>query len=65
MEQCRKFEDELYRFVDNAHRGLWDEIRTKKALDDDLRAKVKARDRGIQGPLRGGAARGSHGACLA
>jgi F-type H+/Na+-transporting ATPase subunit alpha len=42
VEQCRKFEDELYRFVDNAHRGLWEEIRTKKVLDDDLRAKVTA-----------------------
>ncbi|HYW41833.1 MAG TPA: F0F1 ATP synthase subunit alpha [Bryobacteraceae bacterium] len=42
VEQCRKFEDELYRFVDNAHRPLWDEIRTKKALDDDLRNKVTA-----------------------
>jgi len=42
VEQCRKFEDELYRFVDNAHRGLWEEIRTKKALDDDLTAKVTA-----------------------
>ena len=40
VEQCRKFEEELYRFVDNAHRPLWDEIRTKKALDDDLRGKV-------------------------
>ena len=26
--------------MDNAHRGLWDEIRTKKALDDALRDKV-------------------------
>ncbi|SPE34214.1 F1 sector of membrane-bound ATP synthase, alpha subunit [Candidatus Sulfopaludibacter sp. SbA6] len=42
VEVCRKFEEELYRFVDNAHRPLWDEIRTKKALDDDLRAKVEA-----------------------
>jgi F-type H+/Na+-transporting ATPase subunit alpha len=42
VEQCRKFEDELYRFVDNAHKGLWDELRAKKALDDELRAKVKA-----------------------
>jgi F-type H+-transporting ATPase subunit alpha len=42
VEQCRKFEEELYRFVDNAPHGLWDEIRTKKALDDQLRAKVKA-----------------------
>jgi F-type H+-transporting ATPase subunit alpha len=40
VEQCRKFEEELYRFVDNAHRGLFDEICTKKALDDALTAKV-------------------------
>jgi F-type H+/Na+-transporting ATPase subunit alpha len=40
VENCRRFEEELYRFVDNAHRGLWDEIRTKKALDDQLRGKV-------------------------
>src|SRR5499427_387220 len=40
VELCRKFEEELYRFIDNAHRGLWDEIRTKKALDDALRANV-------------------------
>jgi F-type H+-transporting ATPase subunit alpha len=42
LDQCRKFEDEIYRFVDNAHRGLWEEIRTKKVLDDALRAKLKA-----------------------
>jgi F-type H+/Na+-transporting ATPase subunit alpha len=42
VEVCRKFEEELYRFVDNAHRDVWDEIRTKKALDDALRAKVTA-----------------------
>jgi F-type H+-transporting ATPase subunit alpha len=42
LEQCRKFEEELYRFVDNAHRGLWEEIRTKKVLDDALRANLKA-----------------------
>ena len=40
VEQCRKFEDELYRFIDNAHRGLWEEIRIKKALDDALTAKI-------------------------
>src|ERR1019366_2146173 len=38
VEQCRKFEEELYRFVDNAHRALLDEICTKKALDDALTA---------------------------
>ena len=42
IEQCRKFEEELYRFVDNSQRSLWEEIRTKKALDDQLRAKIKS-----------------------
>jgi F-type H+-transporting ATPase subunit alpha len=42
VEQCGKFEEELYRFVDNGRRGLWEEIRVKKALDDELRAKVTA-----------------------
>jgi len=41
-DQCRGFEDELYRFIDNAHPELWEEIRTKKALDDELRGKLKA-----------------------
>jgi F-type H+-transporting ATPase subunit alpha len=42
VEICRKFEAELYRFLDNAQRGLLDEIRTKKVLDADLTAKIKA-----------------------
>ena len=41
VEQCRKFEEELYRFIDNAHREIRDEIRNKKALDDNLRARLK------------------------
>jgi F-type H+-transporting ATPase subunit alpha len=42
VEQCRKFEDELYRFVDNAHPNLWEEIRTKKVLDKELEPKIAA-----------------------
>ena len=41
LDRCRKFEDELYRFIDNTHPSLWEEIRSKKTLDGDLRAKVK------------------------
>src|SRR5580692_11673459 len=33
VEECRKFEAELYRFVDNAHPGLLAKIRETKALD--------------------------------
>jgi len=40
VEECRRFEEELYRFIDNAHRGMWEEIRTKKALDDNLRGQI-------------------------
>jgi F-type H+-transporting ATPase subunit alpha len=41
VEICRKFEAELYRFTENAHRAVLDEIKNKKALDADLTAKVK------------------------
>ncbi len=40
VEQVRKFEEELYRFVDNAHRDLWAKILDKKVLDDSLRAEI-------------------------
>ena len=42
VEDCRRFEAELYRFVENAHPGLLPEMREKKALDDTLKAKVNA-----------------------
>ena len=41
VEDCRRFEAELYRFVENAHPGLLPEIREKKAIDDTLKAKIK------------------------
>jgi len=40
VEQCGKFEEELYAYVDHGRQCLWEEIRVKKALDDELRAKV-------------------------
>jgi len=40
IEQCRKFEEEFYRFLDSAHPTIFEEIRTKKALDDGLRTKL-------------------------
>ena len=42
VEECRKFEAELYRFVDNAHPGLLAKIREKKALDDTLKAEINS-----------------------
>src|ERR1700722_4510236 len=40
--QCRPFEVELYRFVENAHPGLLNTIREKKSLDDALKGQIDA-----------------------
>jgi F-type H+-transporting ATPase subunit alpha len=40
VEQVRRFETELYRFVDNAHPGVLQTIREKKILDDALRGQL-------------------------
>jgi F-type H+-transporting ATPase subunit alpha len=36
----RRYESELYRFVENRHPQLFEEIRSKRQLDDDLKAKT-------------------------
>ena len=41
VERCREFEQGLYAFIDNAHPGIWAQIREKKALDDALRAELQ------------------------
>src|SRR5271165_7148212 len=41
VEQCRRFEVELYRFVENAHPGALTSIREKKELNDDIKGQVK------------------------
>ena len=40
LDQCRLFEQELYKFVENAHPGVLNAIRDKKALDDALKAEM-------------------------
>jgi F-type H+-transporting ATPase subunit alpha len=40
VDQCRRFEDEFMRFVENLHPGLLSGIREKKALDDDLKNQI-------------------------
>jgi F-type H+/Na+-transporting ATPase subunit alpha len=42
VDQCRPFEIELYRFVENAHPGLLASIREKKILDDTLKSQMNA-----------------------
>src|SRR5712692_3637589 len=41
VERCRRFEQDLYAFIDNAHPSLWTQIREKKILDDALRAELQ------------------------
>jgi len=54
VESVRKFEAELYRFVENAHPQVLVDLREKKAIDDDLKARMIAvlkefKDRFVQG----------------
>jgi F-type H+-transporting ATPase subunit alpha len=37
VEDCRAFETELYKFLENSRPGILDTIRTKKTLDDAVR----------------------------
>jgi F-type H+-transporting ATPase subunit alpha len=40
VEDIRRFEAELYRFLDNAHPAMLQQIREKKILDDALKADI-------------------------
>jgi F-type H+-transporting ATPase subunit alpha len=40
VEQCRPFEDALYKFVDNSQSALMQKIREKKTLDDDTKNEL-------------------------
>jgi F-type H+-transporting ATPase subunit alpha len=42
VEECRKFEGELMKFVENAHPGLLQRIREEKQLNDALRTDLQA-----------------------
>jgi F-type H+-transporting ATPase subunit alpha len=42
VEQCRPFEQELYKFLDNAHPGVLAAIRDKKNLDDELKKQLNS-----------------------
>ena len=42
VEDCRRFESELYKFVDNSKPGIWAAIRDKKVLDEAITADLTA-----------------------
>ncbi len=52
VEQCRPFEAELYKFVDASHPAILQELRDKKALDDQLQGQNRFSPEGIQAALR-------------
>ena len=41
VSECRRFEHELYPFVETNYNGLLKTLREKKAFDDALRAEAK------------------------
>jgi F-type H+-transporting ATPase subunit alpha len=41
VEDTKRFESELSAFIENAHPAVLETLRTKKSLDDDLRASLK------------------------
>src|SRR5947199_4959942 len=41
VEQCREFEEGLYRFAENAHRDVLDDIRTNKVMEKDSEPKLR------------------------
>jgi F-type H+-transporting ATPase subunit alpha len=42
LDQIRTFEQELYRFLENAHPAILTTIKEKKNLDDDLKGKLNS-----------------------
>jgi F-type H+-transporting ATPase subunit alpha len=41
VESCQAFEAELYRYVDASHPEIAAEIREKKAISEDLKARIE------------------------
>jgi F-type H+-transporting ATPase subunit alpha len=42
VNTVKKFEQEFLRFVTSKYQSLLDDIKTKKQIDDDLKARAKA-----------------------
>jgi F-type H+-transporting ATPase subunit alpha len=64
VDQCRDFELELYKFVENAQPAILSAIREKKILDDDLKNRMNAalkefKPRFVQSKASAGVATGS------
>src|SRR6187399_905435 len=40
VESLRSYEEELYRFIDEKHADLWEDIRSKKEITDEIKKKL-------------------------
>jgi len=54
VEECRLFESELYRFLENSRPAILEGIREKKTLDDALKADLTAAINEVKGRLKQG-----------
>jgi F-type H+/Na+-transporting ATPase subunit alpha len=41
VSDLKRFEEELFKFVENSHPTIFETLRTKKSIDDDLKATMK------------------------
>ncbi|MBI5534394.1 MAG: F0F1 ATP synthase subunit alpha [Deltaproteobacteria bacterium] len=41
VSSLSRYEKEMYDYIDAQDKGIWEDIRTRKALDDDLRGRLK------------------------
>jgi F-type H+/Na+-transporting ATPase subunit alpha len=41
VSDLKRFEEELFKFVESSHSGVFETLRTKKSIDDDLKAAMK------------------------
>jgi F-type H+-transporting ATPase subunit alpha len=41
VSSLRQYETELYQYIDDKHPGLWEALREKKAMTDDIRAQLE------------------------
>ncbi|MCU0238683.1 MAG: F0F1 ATP synthase subunit alpha [Pyrinomonadaceae bacterium] len=41
VSELKRFEEEIFSFVENSHPGIFETLRTKKSIDDSLKATMK------------------------
>jgi F-type H+-transporting ATPase subunit alpha len=46
VDSLKSFEQELYRYIDEKHSDIWDDLKKKKEIDDDVKKKL---DKALKG----------------